>query len=500
LLSLPVLLSLLPLAALAAAFEPPGLFNAVEELRLDNGMLFILLPRHDVPSISGRIIVKAGNVDNQVGQTGLAHMFEHMAFKGTDRIGSLDPAAERARQDSVSAAGAALAAATARRQESDSTRTAALRAELERLMDRQLEYSNPSEFFQLLERYSTDYNATTSTDYTNYITKVPANHLEAWMLLESERFQHPSFREFYRELDIVKEERLQRVTDDPEGLAWELLQSLAFTAHPYRFPTIGFMSDLEVLTQDEAERFWRSYYVPGNAIAVLVGEFDPDRARDLIEAYFGDIPAAPPPPVVATVEPPQLGIRRAVLRKGKDRQLVVAFPGYPPRSRQAAVASLLSSVLSDDDTSRLIRRLDVQEHAAKDVSSSSRSGFRRYPGLFAIEATPLDGISNETVENLIWEELERVVSEPVSESKLDEIRSARRKSYYFRLETNDALAAELAYTQADEGDWRRSYLVFDEYESISPDEISALARELFVRDKACIVTLEPEEEEEGSGS
>ncbi len=473
----------------------PGIFDRVEEFRLPNGMLFLLLPSHHAPMISGRILFRVGNVDNPIGQTGMAHMFEHMAFKGTDRIGSVDYAAELGVQDSVAAVGAALSREVGKRERGDSTRIATLRAELERLTDKQIALTVPMEFMRVYDGYTFDFNAYTSEDFTVYYTDIPANHLEVWMLMDSERIQHPSFREFYRERDVVMEERRQRTEDDPTGSARELLQMTAFTAHPYRFPTIGFMSDLETLTQEQAEAFRKLHYVPGNSIAALVGDFDPRQAKQMIQDYFGDIPAGPLPPEVTTVEPPQRGMRRAVHRQGTERKLWMCFPGYLPTERRAAVARLLASVLSRDATSRLDRRLDFEERAVRNVWVDSDGDFGRYRGIFLIGATPLENFTNERVEEMIWEELARVIAAPVSLSKLDEIRSSYRKRYYRSLETNHALAEQLVDHQAIFGDWRESYRRFDLYDSVSVEEITELARELFQRGKATIVYLEPEAED-----
>ncbi len=480
----------------AAPLQRPAVFEDVRELRLDNGMLFLLLPRHGVPMISGRILVKVGNVDNQVGQTGLAHMFEHMAFKGTDRIGTRDWEAEQVVQDSVEVVGLELSREISQRAYADSARIEVLRRELDRLTEAQIALTVPDEFPLILESHTFDFNASTSADFTRYYMEIPASQLEFWMLMESERFQHPSFREFYRELEIVKEERRERVEDDPEGAAWELFQSLAFMAHPYRLPTIGYMSDLEALTPVQAREFRDKYYVPANAIGVLVGNFDPTEAESLIREYFGDIPDAPVPPPIPTQEPPQRGMRRATLRKGTESGVFLAFPGVHPRSRRASAARLLSSVLSRDRTGRLNRRLDIEEHAVQSVWTSPDWGLKRYPGVFAIHVVPLEGFSNDDVEELIWEELERLQTEPVSPERLEQIRSAYRKDYYYSLETNSGLADVLLRAQATRDDWRSTYQRFDEYESITPEEVTRLAADLFQREKASVVFLEPEEVKE----
>jgi len=472
--------------------EHPALFDRVEEYRLDNGMLFLLLPRHDVPMIAGSIVVKVGNVDNPPGASGLAHMFEHMAFKGTDRIGTSDAVAEAAVNDTLLQVGDALTAELRKGAEADSSRVAALRAEVEGLEDRAGEYVVPMAWPQTYDRFTYDFNAYTNQDFTVYEDVLPSNNLEVWMLMESERLQHPVFREFYTELEVVKEERRKRTDDSPEGMARERLQALAFVEHPYHAPTIGYMADLEALAPSLLTDFWRLYYTPNNMVAALVGDFEPAAAKRLIADYFGDFPAQPAPPGIDILEPPQTAQRRDLHRQGEERRLLMAFPGFAPDDPRRAAAGLLASVLSRDKTSRLDRRLDFTEEVARSIWVSSSGGFRRYAGLFTITVDLMEGASNEQAEALVWEELDRLQTEPPSVAKLDEIRASYRKGFVFQLQKNAKLADMLATNQASHGDWRHVYDRFAAYERVTVDELTTLARDLFRRECATVVYLEPE--------
>jgi predicted Zn-dependent peptidase len=478
-------------AAPAKEFSAPPLFERVQELRLDNGMLFLLLPRPDTPTVAGCIMVRVGNVDNPVGQTGLAHMFEHMAFKGTDRIGTSDWEAERAVLDSVASVDSALAAEIGLRGRGDPRRVGELRARLDGLLERQAVHVVSEEFPQLYDGYTIDFNAWTSPDFTAYVTTLPANHLEVWMLMESERLQRPVFREFPQERNVVMEERRQQIDDDPVTSAWELLYSLAFTAHPYRLPTIGYMSDLETLTQRGAERFFETCYAPGNCVAALVGGFDPDVATRMIRDYFGDIPARALPPEVSTLDPEPEGERRATLRRGSQRMLLMGFPGLDPDDPRLATAAVLANALGRDATSRLNRRLDIEEHAARRVHVGPTGGFLRYRGVFEIQVDLLEGFGNAQVEELVWQELDRIAAEPPSAEKVAEIVRSLRNAYYRSIETNQQLANELAEEQIAHGDWRHSYRWHEELARVTPDGVAVLAQELFRRDRASVVHLEP---------
>jgi len=476
----------------------PPLFAAVEEVRLDNGMLFLLLPRHDVPSIAARILVKAGNVDNPPGDSGLAHMFEHLAFKGTDVMGALDAAAEAAVLDSIAATGDALRQAL-KAAVVDSARVAILAAEIAALEARAAAYADAMAFFQLYDRFAYDYNARTGEDFTIYEATVPANALEAWMLIESERLQHTVFREFYAELEVVKEERRMRLSDSPEGMAWERMQTLAFGDHPYRNPTIGFAEDLAALSPNLARAFSATYYVPGNMVAALVGDFDPAVARRLIDDYFGDMPPGPAPPTIPMHVAPPVAQQRDLLHQGEERELLMAFPGFAPDSPQVPVARMLAELLSRDATARLNRRLDLEAGVARDIGVYADGGLERAPGMFVIAIDIMSGHSNEEAEALVWAELQRLREELVPATKLAEIAAAERKGFVFGLQRNDGIADRLVRAQAGLGDWRQIYGSVAAYATVTPEAVRSLAQVLFVPERATVVYLEPEAPDAGEG-
>jgi predicted Zn-dependent peptidase len=474
-------------------FGRPKIFDSVEEYRLDNGMLFLLLPRHEIPAISGRILFRVGTVDSPAGQSGIAHVFEHMAFKGTDRIGTREAAAEQVVQDSVARVGSLLAHEIGLRERGDTSEVGRLRGELERLTEKQMGLTVPGEYYKVYDRYSFNWNAWTSIDFTAYEADVPGNDLEVWMLMESERLKHPSLREFYRELDVIREERRQALEDNPQGMAWEQLCALSFLSHPYRLPVIGYMSDLETLTQEDAERFRAAYYVPGNGVAALVGDFDPVVAKTMIQSYFGDFKPGPLPSEVTTLEAEQKGMRRGVWRQGTERGLYIGFHTFAPSDRRSVMAGLLARILTQDNTSRLQHRLVVEEKMVRRVSADPSAGYARYPGLFVIEAQPLEQFTNEEIEVKIWEELDRLVREPVTEAKLREIKSSMRKESYRSLRTNESLANDLTRNQAIHGDWRHCYQYLDLVQAVTAEELTSLSRDLFRKDKTTVIFLEPEE-------
>lgn len=477
---------------------PLPLFDRIETVTLDNGMTFVLLPRHDVPLVSGRILVRVGNVDNPAGATGLAHMFEHMAFKGTDVLGVHDAAAERAVLDTVLQRGDELTSAF--RTGADRPRIDAIEDEIAALEVRAAAYVDPMAWPRLYDEYVTQFNAYTSQDVTVYQADLPSNNLEVWMLMESERLQHPVFREFYTELGVVKEERRQHTEDNPDGAMWELLKKTAFTQHPYRYPTIGYMEDLDTLNPRMIREFYERYYTPGNMVGALVGDFDPDAVRDMLARYFGDIPAGPVPTGPIAVEPEPTAQRRATHRQGAERRLAIVFPGFGPDDPRRPTARLLSNVLTRGNTSRLRQRLDLEEGVARKVGCWPNGGLERYPGLFEISVTLMPDATNEAVEAMVWEELARLVEQPVSRDRLDEILRINRRDFFFDLQSNADLAERLVSWQTYHGSWETAWARMQRMDSVTTKDITDLARDLFRPERATVVYLEPDTDAAGGES
>ncbi|HDS74482.1 MAG TPA: insulinase family protein, partial [Firmicutes bacterium] len=388
-------------ASVATISSAQSLEDRMIEYRLDNGMLFLLVPMpNHAPVFSGVIMVKVGGVDEQIGQTGLAHMFEHMAFKGTPWIGTTDYESEQVlleRIDSVaviytrlmasipmeqrdalgslerrtleairshapeeldpaSAVATALAetlnvAGLQRYPYLDTyIRVKELSATLADLNEQHRAFGIKDEFSQIvMVNGGVGFNAGTGKDYTVYYESFPANRLDLWMLLESQRFMYPVMREFYSERDVVIEERRMRSDDDPDGKLYENFMASAMIAHPYARPIIGWRSDIEQATAQEALDFRNRYYVPENSVGVLVGNFDVDEAKRLVTQYFGRIPAAEEPvPEIRTIEPPQAGERRVFVEFDAEPQVMIGFhkPNYPNPEGYAfrVIANILRDV------------------------------------------------------------------------------------------------------------------------------------------------------------
>ena len=302
-----VLALLLPLRAQAFDLE-----SRVVEFDLPNGMKFLVLKREGSPTFAAHISFKVGGVEESRGYTGAAHMLEHMLFKGTTTIGTKDWAKEKPLLEKMNQIGEELDHAV--EDGAPAERIAQLRKSLKEAQAEHKKWIFSEEYSKLYQTQGgVGFNAGTSKDETTYIIRLPANKLELWAFIESERMLDSVFREFYAERDVVAEERRMSYENDPQGKLYERFLSTAFIAHPYGQPIIGWASDIEKLPLHEMERFYKAWYVPNNAVAALVGNVDPAQVKALAEKYFSRIPSKPLPRRALSAEPEQGGERRVCL-------------------------------------------------------------------------------------------------------------------------------------------------------------------------------------------
>ena len=363
----------------------------VLEATLDNGLRILLLEDHRSPIISFQVWYRVGSRNELPGSTGMAHLVEHMMFKGTPTYG-------------------------------------------------------PGAYARLVEQNGGEDNAFTSQDHTSYFVTIAADKIDLVLALEADRMQNllldPSALDSERQ--VVMEERRTRTEDDPEGFLGEELAAIAFKAHPYGWPIIGWMEDLRRITAEELRAFYRTYYRPNNALIVAAGAFKGPDFLERIRRHFGPIPRGPAPPPVKAVEPPQQGERRVTVRK--DAQLPVVFVGYPvPNfgSPDAPALELLSVILSEGRASRLYRRLVYEQQMALNAGGDY-SYFSADPNLFWFFATPLPGQSAEAVERALMQEPERLKVESISGTELERAKNQIEAAFVFRQDSIHRRAALLA--------------------------------------------------------
>jgi len=317
---------LLLLPALLRAQSLQEFEKKVTEFTLPNGMRFLIIERHEAPVVSFHTYANVGSVDDPSGETGIAHMFEHMAFKGTPTIGSKNWPKEKAALANIEAVYDKLDQEKRKRFRSDPKKITAIEAELKDAIATADSFVEENEYDRIVESNGgVGMNAGTGEDSTNYYYSFPENRMELWFYLESERFLHPVFREFYKERDVVREERRMRVESTPQGKLVEALLATAFEAHPYRVMPGGWASDIDNFRETEAEGFYKKYYTPGNITIGIAGDVNPAVAKRMAEKYFGRLPKAPLPPLVRTVEPVQEGEKRVGVESLAQPFIAIAY-------------------------------------------------------------------------------------------------------------------------------------------------------------------------------
>jgi predicted Zn-dependent peptidase len=472
---------LILLSALAFAQDVASFEKRVTVKKLPNGLTLILCDRPEAPVFSFFTLVDAGSAQDPMRATGLAHMFEHMAFKGTDQIGTTDYAEEKPALEKVETAYAAYIA------ERDKTvgRNEAKLKQLEQAWKDAITAADKfvvsNQFGKIVEQNGgEDMNAFTSYDETAYHYSMPENRLELWAYLESERFLHPVLRQFYKERDVVIEERRMRTDSSPFGRLLEQFTEEAFTAHPYHRPTIGWMSDLNTFSATEAQHFFDKYYVPSNMVIAVAGDVNTAQAMPILEKYFGRLPTRPHPDETTTTEPPQNSERRVVLI---DQSQPIYIEGYHRpdyRSKDDAVFDAISDLMSDGRTSRLYRALVRDKKIAS--FSEGLTGYPgiKYPHLFAFLAVPLPGHSPQEMADAIHAEIDRLKKEDISDEELKMIKTRAKANLIRGLDDNEGLATQLATYETRYGDWRELFRSVDRIDQVTKADIRRVANEVFV--------------------
>ncbi len=450
--------------------------------KLSNGLTIIICERPEAPVFSFFTHVDAGSVQDPMGKTGLAHMFEHMAFKGTDTIGTRDYADEKVALAKVEVAYAAYIAERDKPVDRDEQKLAQLEQAWKDAIAAADKFSAPynNEFGKIVEDEGGEgMNAFTDWDETAYHYSFPTNRLELWAYLESERFLHPVMRQFYKERNVVIEERRMRVDSDPMGRLLEQFTEEAFAAHPYHRPTIGWISDLNSFSATDAQKFFDKYYVPSNMVVGVVGDVRASEAMPIIEKYFSRIPTRPRPDTATTTEPAQNSERTVVLHEQTQPIYLEGYHRPDYRSPDDQVYDAIADLMSNGRTSRLYRALVRDKQIASDAEGFTGYPGNKYPQLFAFYATPLPGHTPQEVGDAIHAEIERLKKEDISDEELKMIKTRAKANLIRSLGSNEGLASELALYQARYDDWRELFRSVDRIEKVTKADIRRVANQTF---------------------
>lgn len=463
----------------------------VTEFRLDNGLKFIVLERHQAPVVSFLTYADVGGANEPQGKTGVAHFLEHLAFKGTTRIGTTNYQAEKELLQKLDRLNDRIKTA----QKADRPQEVEkLQAEFAQLQTKAGKYIIQNQFGQIVQQSGgVGLNATTSADATRYFYSFPANKLELWMSLESERFLEPVFREFYKEKQVILEERRLRTDNSPIGQMIEVFLDQAFQVHPYRQPVIGYPEDLQNLTRADVREFFEMYYTPNNMTIAVVGDVDPREVQRLAEIYFGRYPAKPTPPQVQEVEPPQTQPREVTLRLPSQPWYLEGYHRPALTDPDNAVYDMMASILSDGRTSRLYKSVVEEQQVALNARGFSGFPGTKYPNLMLFYALTAPGHTVEEVATALHTEIERLTRSPVTDLELERAKTKARADLLRSLDSNSGLASLLVEYQVKTGSWRNLFKQIERIEAVTPEDIQRVARATFVPENRTIGRLLPTE-------
>ncbi|MDF1580196.1 MAG: pitrilysin family protein [Desulfuromonadales bacterium] len=464
------------------------LAEKVREFNFANGLTLLVVERHDVPTISAYMTIGIGSVDETSAERGVAHLLEHMLFKGTKTLGTTDYAREKPLLEKIEAIGEQLDRLR-RDPRSDPQKVAALADQLSQLQREHKQYVVKDEFSRIYaENGGVGYNAFTSTDLTTYMISLPSNKIELWAAIESDRMKQPVLREFYTERDVILEERRRSYESNPERLLYSTLVNSAYAMHPYGQPIIGWESDVRGLTPEKTRNFLRHYYAPINTVIALVGDIEAEYARALVDDYFGTILSGTAIPPVAALEPQQRGEKRVNVRFDAEPQVKIAFHKETLPAVEDYVFDLIDAILSQGRLSRLYQALVLEQQLVTSVATYGAPG-SRYPNLFVISAAPRYPHTAAEVETAIYRELQRLKEELVPAAELERVKRRLEVDQLRHLQSNSGLARLLTSYQTIGGDWR--YLVdYDQrLAEITAEQIRDVARQRLTVENRTVATL-----------
>jgi len=448
---------------------------------LPNGLTLIICERPDAPVFSYSTFIDAGDVNDPSGESGLAHMFEHLAFKGTSEIGTTDYAAEKIALAKVEAANDAYEAEYLKAVGRDENKLAELK---KAFIDAQAEahkFVIPNQFTDIAERSGAEgLNAETGLDDTRYFWSMPENRLELWAYLESSRLADTVPREFYKERDVVIEERRMRTDSNPIGRLIEQFAATAYVAHNYGRSSIGWPSEVSQINATEAMEFHKKYYVGANVVVAVVGDVKAAEALPMLEKYFSKVPAGPKPEEMTTVEPKQFAEKTVTIREQTQPIYVEGYHRPSYRDPNDNVYDAISDILSNGRVSRLYRSLVRDQQIAAEAAGFSGFPGDKYPGLFAFLAVPLPGHTPAEMRDAIHKEIDKLKTADVTDDELAMYKTRTRADLLRGLADNQGLANDLAEYQTRYGDWRELFLQLDKVDKVTKADIRRVANEVFV--------------------
>jgi zinc protease len=418
-----------------------------EQFKLDNGFTVIVKPDHRAPTAVQMLWVRVGSFDEVDGSSGLAHILEHMMFRGSKAL-------------------------------------------------------KPGEFSRRVAALGGRENAFTQRDNTGFYQQIPAGKLEDVMKLEADRFAHNQWPdpEFKREIEVVKEERRLRTEDSPRALMWEALNAAVFEASPYHRPVVGWMSDLQSMTPQDAREFYQRWYVPANAVVVIAGDVDPAKVRLLAQKYYGSIPARPVPARKPRTEPPQLGVRRIEFKAPAEQSYVALAFKVPritsfdpsPDNDDALALTVLAAVLDGYSGARLERALTQGSDRLADSAGASNGLWGRGPQLFTLDGVPAPGKTTEQLEAALRAEVAKVARDGVTEAELSRVKTQWIAGEVYKLDSVMNQARELGSYWIEGLPLDAGERLIQRLRGVTAEQVKAVAAKYFGDDQLTVGVLRPQ--------
>lgn len=453
----------------------------VTKITLENGLRILVIERHEAPVVSFLTYANVGSANEPEGKSGIAHIFEHMAFKGSTYIGTTNAVEEQKWLDKTEAAYIAWLNEK-KSANPDSSKIAAALADFKTAQEEAKKFVVNNEFSQIVDREGGQgMNASTGSDQTMYYYSLPSNKTELWFNLEAERFKDPVFREFFVEKDVVKEERRMRTDSSPIGRLIEKFLGVAYKTHHYGVPGIGTPSDIESTTVKDAIDFYKKFYVPSNMVIAVAGDVYPDQIKKLAETYFGDIPAGDPAPKYEVKEPKQTEERRFVIQEQSQPWYIEGYHTVAYDHPDSKALEMMSAILSGGRTSRMYKSMVEEKQEALTVGAFNGFPGDKYETMFLTYALPNQGVSVEELEASINEEIEKVKNGDVKEAELDRAKTNARANIIRSLGSNTGLAMALAQAEIRNNDWRAFINQTQEIQKVTLADIQRVAKTYLIK-------------------
>jgi predicted Zn-dependent peptidase len=462
----------------------------VKKHTLANGMRILVLENPAAPVFSSIIRFNTGAVDEYPGITGCSHLLEHMLFKGTRIVGTNNYEAEAPIMAKIDSLAHLLYAEQVKLQSplnpQDSAGIKQLRQQMADLQGEQKKYVIKDELWgTYLQSGGTGLNASTGNDGTQYYVSLPKNCLELWAFLESDRLRNLVLREFYSERDVVMEERRLSYENEARGRVEEAISATVNWASSYRWPVIGWMSDLQTVQREDVEAYFKSHYSPSNSVAVIVGDVNADAVFALCEKYFGKIPPQPLPRPVVSRDAPQTGERRAEIEYDANPFAEIAWQTPQIGDPDLAALEVASNVLSMGRTSRFNKNIREKKLGTANASVD----YARFPGTFSCSVTPYGERTVQELEAAVYAEIDRLKTEKVTDWELQKVRNQVDANLLRSLQSNQGLAFRIANSEAITGDWRNFLERGEAVKRVTADDVMRVVNKYLVKKNRSVVYI-----------